>query len=338
MFKNVFLAVALLAPAVAYGGTPSTDLSVQIVPSTSMTPPPPSPTPSPPPTDPTPPAAAQAAGFTTLAANYDFTGQTSDGVHPANWYQTLSNWLDCAGASNPVWQNVGINQTTSCEYRIINDNGTAVLDMGFTTTDFSNGFAETQMQQCDSGGSNCSVTFPQGKYVEIVSRVTPGTSSAYPANGFGVIYDDPLWSWPSAATGGQEWDFVEMYSGGTVGGQTACCGGTPANSIISGYNPNAYNTYGFLYTSDGTSDSAACIYTNGQAVNGGGSSACNNFGNIGSGDFNARNFLLSTLGPQGTSNGAPANNMDLYIQRIRVWECAGWASGQCNGTVFTSAP
>src|ERR1700761_1982291 len=93
MFKKILLA-ALLAPVLAYGGSPSTDLSVQIVPAASP--------PPPPPTNLTPPAPAQAAGFTTLAANYDFTGQTSDGVHPANWYQTITNWLTCVGGYTGV--------------------------------------------------------------------------------------------------------------------------------------------------------------------------------------------------------------------------------------------
>jgi hypothetical protein len=71
MFKKALLA-ALLAPVLAYGGSPSTDLSVQIVPAAS--PPPPSkgiacaigPN-----YNSSIPAAAQAAGFTTCAANYD---------------------------------------------------------------------------------------------------------------------------------------------------------------------------------------------------------------------------------------------------------------------------
>jgi hypothetical protein len=65
MKKKLFFAAMLVAPSLAY----SADLTVQVVPAASS---------------PAVPAGAQAAGFTTLAANYDFT-------------QPLpSNWLGCS--------------------------------------------------------------------------------------------------------------------------------------------------------------------------------------------------------------------------------------------------
>jgi hypothetical protein len=65
MKRKLFFAAMLLAPSLAYGA----DLTVQVVPAASS---------------PAAPAGAQAAGFTTLAANYDFT-------------QPLpSNWLGCS--------------------------------------------------------------------------------------------------------------------------------------------------------------------------------------------------------------------------------------------------
>jgi hypothetical protein len=53
MIKRVFITAALLVPSLAYSANPSANLTVQV--------------------DPAVPAEAAAAGFTTLAANYDFT-------------------------------------------------------------------------------------------------------------------------------------------------------------------------------------------------------------------------------------------------------------------------
>ena len=119
MIKELFFAVVLLAPTLAYSGNPSGDLSVEVVPASSngiacdigpnytgsI------------------PAAAQAVGFTHCAANYDFSN---------SFYATRSNWLDCAGAANPQWWNLSYATTTPApcgRYNIIADTafGTNVL-------------------------------------------------------------------------------------------------------------------------------------------------------------------------------------------------------------------
>jgi hypothetical protein len=87
MIKQLFLTAALLAPGLAYAGNPSADLSGQIVPASgsiacgvgpnytgSI------------------PTQASTAGFTTCAANYDFT---------SSQFANASTWLDCYGA-NPI--------------------------------------------------------------------------------------------------------------------------------------------------------------------------------------------------------------------------------------------
>src|ERR1700730_16567866 len=75
MIKKLFFMAALLAPGLAYGGNPSADLTGQIVPAGS---------------GPPVPAPAAAAGFTTLAGNFDFSQPL---------YATQSNWLDCPTSS-----------------------------------------------------------------------------------------------------------------------------------------------------------------------------------------------------------------------------------------------
>src|ERR1700730_18026778 len=98
MIKQLFFMAALLVPGLAYGGNPSADLQVQIVPAGS----------------PPVPAAAQAANFTTLALNSDFTSA---------FYANRAHWLDCAGATNPIWYNVvyGVGPAPCSNYAIIQD-------------------------------------------------------------------------------------------------------------------------------------------------------------------------------------------------------------------------
>src|SRR6266478_9018702 len=79
MIKKLFFTAALLVPGLANGADPSATLPVQIVPSGSPR---------------AIPAGAQAAGFTTLALDADFS---------LPFYATQSNWLDCAGATSPQW-------------------------------------------------------------------------------------------------------------------------------------------------------------------------------------------------------------------------------------------
>src|ERR1700755_432534 len=94
MIKRLFLLAALLAPQLAYGANPSANLSVQIVPSVST---------------PAVPAAAAAAGFTTLAANYDFT-------IPGGTYSNPATYIDCKGAAVPQFYFTapGIPGTVPC--------------------------------------------------------------------------------------------------------------------------------------------------------------------------------------------------------------------------------
>jgi hypothetical protein len=79
MIRKLFIAAALLALGVAYAVNPSALFSDQVVAPSS---------------DPAIPTDAQAAGFTTRAANFDFS-------HPG--YAMQSNWYDCDGSlPNPL--------------------------------------------------------------------------------------------------------------------------------------------------------------------------------------------------------------------------------------------
>jgi hypothetical protein len=67
MKRTLLFATVLLAPSLAYSANPTADSGA--------------------------PAGALAAGFTTLAANYDFSQAL---------YATQSNWLDCNGTNDSL--------------------------------------------------------------------------------------------------------------------------------------------------------------------------------------------------------------------------------------------
>jgi hypothetical protein len=331
MFKKVLLAGALLAPVLAYGASPSTDLSVQIVPAISPT------SPSPPTSSNgiacavgpnytgSVPAGASAAGFTTCAANFDFT---------QSFFATMSNWLDCAGASSPMWWLNSSGQDCS-DFIMTTDQGVQVLDFHLPQgqTLGSDGFLA--LNTATSNYSTASLTIPQGKYYEVTFRVLSATATGGP--GGNIIAD--AWSWCCAGGGTPpfvEYDFIEMYSSnpGQDGAGTGPWngGGWSWNGSLSqvgnqpGYNPAVYNTYGIRVTTDGNGKYAECTYLNNNFV------GCQTATALPSAE-EAHNFLSLWGSPVGASVTG-----DTYWQSIRVWECSGWATGECNGTVLSGSP
>jgi hypothetical protein len=340
MFKNVLLAGALLVPVLAYGASPSTDLSVQIVPAASPTPPPaPTPPPSPngiacdigPNYTGTIPAGAQAAGFTHCAANYDFTQP---------FFATMSNWLDCAGASSPLWYNTGYNSTaTPCsDFSIVNDSGSNVLEIQWTPTDASNNSSASWMGTTPSNTSSGNGTFPQGVYVQDIWRSTAATQTAL------GVYGDILsfFTWSGANNGIIEWDWFEAY---TDGGAANCYhdwdnngGGCGGNFWATGTNfsPSAeaaYHTYASRVTSDGSANFALCTYLDGSQL------GCNEFQPGSSNAFGDRNYYSTGVGNLNAGSvTVPSVPEVMYIKQITVFSCSGWQTGQCNGTVLDGSP
>jgi hypothetical protein len=350
MFKKVLLAGALLAPVLAYGASPSTDLSVQIVPAAS-----PTPTPSPSPPSPSGgiacaigpnytgsvPTAAQAAGFTTCAANYDFTS-------PA--YSNIATWLDCKGASTPQW---AFAYGNCAHINMITDGGTQVLDLQWQPSDYGT-FTSTGIQTGDPNNSSdlsqAILTLPTGKYIEVVSR-TPAATENNACNS-GCFYG-ATWSWGGNGNPNFiEWDFIEYYYNGVnsdgaqlhpTDGASGYIDAIGEYHNVSGYDPTQYNTFGIRTVTDTNGDLIMCTYLNGSLINGGGTYPC------GSGTYSpipvGRNFLVMDMGPQG-SNPNYLTTGDYYVQRVTVWECAGWATGECynsssqvtNGGALTHAP
>lgn len=133
--------------------------------------------------------------FSTMVLDLDFSGNTActnTGCafpgHPANYYQTLSNWLECPGTyspSTPEWENdTGGNPSTqpgSCSnYAVVNDGGTMALQMTGTQADYNNGAVELTMA---TGGPNASassgfLSLPVGSYyLQFTFRKTPITNN-----------------------------------------------------------------------------------------------------------------------------------------------------------------
>jgi hypothetical protein len=365
MFKKVLLAGALLAPVLAYGASPSTDLSVQIVPAASPT----SPSPSPPTSSNgiacdigpnytgTIPAGAQAAGFTHCAANYDFTQNvTFNNGNGGSGYNfaTVSTWLDCAGASNPLWYVTedglaGGNcpGDTSQQFSIVNDGGTQVLQVQYNMpADWNNGITDAKIATASPEGwpNPPGILFPQGGYTEAVLRM-PAATVDNACGSVNCILTD-AWSWAPATSGNpvQEWDFIEMYgpasnivTNGAGGGN--CCGGFAEPGHTPGYDPTIYHTYAMRITMDSSGNMGVCNYLDGSQItnDSSGKPPCITGGPLSSFLQAQRHFLILEAGPQSNSY-TPAQNEDLLMQRFTVWTCSSWQTTSCASSADTGSP
>jgi hypothetical protein len=233
MIKGLFHIATILAPTLAFAANPSANLSVQIVPPQYV--------PAPP-----VPAAAQAAGFTTLAANYDFTQPLPTG------------WLDCAGPLNappsqpPAEAWFYYNSANSCSnLSQSTDQGSLALNMPLFPSDNQNG-----------GELDTITTFPNA-YWEVVFRfqTTPDPGAAGGYNSPGSYLTLYQWYYPNPTSpSGIEQDSVEQFFGGATQyvsdglidwNNNAASPSFGGNTAPSNYDPRAYHTWGALLTSDG---------------------------------------------------------------------------------------
>jgi hypothetical protein len=163
MIKRLFFIVVLLLPCLAYGADLSADLSVNVTP--------------------TPPAAAAAAGFTTLALDSEFSQPQpsgwfacSGGVAGAQWYQGVTGGDTVAAPCSVTGGQPGGN------FNLITDplSGKQVLDLTMHLSDVILGSrAYASIQTADDAemhqhGTPCCVLgelFPYGFYMEARYRV-----------------------------------------------------------------------------------------------------------------------------------------------------------------------
>ena len=201
------------------------------------------------------PAAAAAAGFTTCAANYDFTNTSNftNNGNPYNFSQ-INTWLDCAGATNPLWYYGASSNVAPCgDASIANDSGTNALQLTLTPSDMAAGHnlfsILTAVIHSGNGTTTpaTGTTFPEQYYAESKIRmVTPDSNMS----GSGHLLTD---FWMNSATGNSpymEFDIIEQYSvtgdaGGTNEGLSFFPESHSANSsVIPGYNHNQYHVFG----------------------------------------------------------------------------------------------
>jgi hypothetical protein len=341
MIRKLFFMAALLAPNLTYGADPSADLSVQVVPAGA---------------GPTAPAAAQVAGFTTLALNSDFTKQL-----PANWLGGCA----VAGSGTPVgnfnsddtghtwWLNLWWSynyQPCDTAQRADPTFGGLVLDMPWTV-DNTHTAQGTVIQTASwdfvspasgQSGRGTAVSFPINSYYEFTARMTPLTNGTYLA----------LYTWApegiaAQSLSGIEWDVIEsdfgnqnnfdsaVHNWGNGGSGAFLWLGHGPPGLPGGFDGSIYHTYAMRITSDGT-DVSGCSYIDGQFI------TCHSLpGGLSATEASQREFLILqnacdwwNYGGQCTSG----QQQHLYVKSVRVWSCANWQTTQCNGKVLAGAP
>jgi hypothetical protein len=297
----------------------------------------------------TPPAAAAALGFTTCAFAIDFTRATiSEYDGTAFSADTLSSWLDCKGASHPLFYANTYSGPVNCnDFRIVSDGGTKVLDISYEPADTGT-YTTTIMQSCSQGkAAACGaptypgMTFPFNWYYEIKMRTTSGTLSSCPQSGCGPMFDD--WSYPTSF--GPTWtelDFIEFFSWSGLGGGYGATGGSQQGGWNFGGNglwPNDttnYHTYAVLTASDGSTETKLCSYYDNIER------ACSG---PNKGNYATRMELIDNTGPpirgwcKSDSKNClpPTQSEDHYIEWIHVWSCGAWLTGQCNASPLPSS-
>jgi hypothetical protein len=266
MIRTLSSSTILLLTGVAFAANPSADLSVNVTP--------------------TPPAAAAAAGFTTLALDSEFSQPQPTGwlgcrgsASGAKWYAGIEGGdtvtVPCSTTGGSTRFNLVIDQTT----------GKQVLDLTFLESDLASGAHYTTIQSVDDSASPCCTMgelFPYGFYMETKYRIvnTPsvplgGTGGVWWAfwqggqglspftnpHGTNVEIDHPeqhgelFASSPSQAGPMFDWAVINWNDGS--GSKFIPPSGFDYQN---NFDVTAYHTYGVRVTTDGSSGLATCSY------------------------------------------------------------------------------
>jgi hypothetical protein len=305
MKRTLLFAAALLAPRLAYSA------------------------------DPAAPDGALAAGFTTLAANYDFSQAL---------YATQSNWLDCNGTNDSLpWHSgipgLGPNSQVACNIlqRTDPSTGDKVMHLQYLAS-YGSGIGSGQirtmgMQTKNQHNGDLNVSF-NNFYIESVYRIAATNSD----NASGQL-DGPVgvWVWNDGSRGGSfEVDINELYAdrGGYAnagvlnhgGGRGTFYQSYEPNNLPPGYSETEYHKYAALVTSDGSTHSYACSFVDDiQQGN------CIDL-NIAGTDptmFKTKAWLILSLENHSVR---PSANYDLYVKSLKVWACP--AITPCNASTL----
>jgi hypothetical protein len=293
------------------------------------------------------PAAQSGVGFTTCALNADFSNSL---------YSNTSTWINECGATTPWRFYLGYRYSTGapCSRADIENDGSVgknVLHIQFQPGDSSTGngifsFTWPGAWLTTTG----SPYLPNEMFLQTTFRISSATltSSWKPPGPF----DFWLQSNRAPCTSGTgtcppswfENDFMETDNVGQ-GGVFPWGGGlidwSNGNAIygpvVTGtIDPTQYHTLGVLLTSDESSAIAKCVWIDGSPQ------GCNSMTSSSASapwNYPQHNNIVDVF--LGSGGNTISNNMDIYIQDIRVWECAGYlattapAAG-CPGTVITT--
>lgn len=341
MIKRLLFAAALLVPGLAYGGNPSANLSIQVVPATtggtcgSIT--------GQAGTD------AAVAGFNTCALYNDFTTAIPNSVGTG----LPAGWLNCNGRTtdtNAVWNNNSIG-TVECSVQQITDPtyGNLTLDLDFKAANIQQNTGwpgnmmalETLSGVNDGVGVNPAHSFSNA-YYEITYRVNPVP---------GTFSGGTQTFWQFLCCGGS-YPFVdnEIFEDWSTWGSNIDYGDNQwlNSSTISNTNERhdihgdatVYHTIGVLFTSNSAAFSQ-CEYYDGART----SCVGNNF--ITGANGTQRRILTIWNGvtcgfdPTVTSCVGSFTDSHMYIKSIKVLTCpAEPTGGSCignnfNGTFYT---
>jgi hypothetical protein len=288
---------------------------------------------------PTPPTEAVVAGFTTPIILSDFTSSA---------YANTSTWLDCAGASSPIWfHDSGVYGGYGPCPTIVNDgNGhSQVLKMELDPTPVNSTGPANFLVLYDSGTST-GIMAPTNNYAEATIWVALAPTSANISNfwfgGLGEI--------PSGVHNYLEFDAFEIdgtissgaqssnsrnYYGGINAFPSNWYSSYPPN--YSGFDPTAcgigtcispgYHTIGERTTSDGTT-LYKCIWVDGifqSCINVSVGTA--NLQSFQLGDTSSRMQTYIQFGENAVTE--IASPVVAYLMNFYMWSCAGWTTTAC---------
>jgi hypothetical protein len=303
------------------------------------------------------PTPAQNAGFTHCALNADFTSAT---------YSNPATFVDNCGATTQFrwyWdQNLSATPMNCSDITMVPDGALSqVLLLTLPVAEYQaglNGGAHGGMLDFPGVSYDASLPcnapcFPNEVYIQYTYRTS--AVSWDQAGAGGNAHMDTFWVGrgirPDGTYTANQWaefDFAETTGNGrsaspNFGGGD---GGECASGANCGYitwftmDLTQYHTLGILVTSDGSTSYYKCTFLDGTLLSGGGGpylnspTACSNLLNaytdptVYSQHDNAIAFQMNSFGEP------PTQALQYWIKNVQIWECAGWKTGQCNGSAL----
>jgi len=309
------------------------------------------------------PAAAQAAGLTHCAANFDFS-QAAYSIPAYNPTGDAGSWANCMGENSGLpgvmWHggSGGIAEVSPCDIKQKADplDGSTVMNFEWRPVrPFQKGGGQAnQVSLMTWNQYTGTPALTVGNYyVETTNRLESSCpSGSCPPNSGGP---NDVYMYPTPGSYGTEIDIQEFqtnalngasgtgvaagYCGYSNGGNPCWSNWQSANPItgISNYSNLTFHTYGALSTSDGKTDKRVCMYIDGVLQNKAGCLVEQGS----SAGVNDTNFLTRNMVVAGASSnlGTAGLPIEFNVKNIVVWTCAGYqqtgAAGMCNGTTLS---